>query len=78
LALRIFWRTNIEKSITVMWSPIAQYLNQYLAKTMQSPAGAHPELLNYSNNFNKCARELAMHMKKEELIVFPAIRKMTR
>ncbi|MCM4170302.1 iron-sulfur cluster repair di-iron protein [Arenibacter sp. TNZ] len=51
-------------------------LNQYLAKLCRVHGEQHPELLEITAHFNKCAGELAIHMKKEELIVFPAIRKM--
>jgi regulator of cell morphogenesis and NO signaling len=37
---------------------------------------AHPELLEIQKIFNKTSGELAAHMKKEELIVFPFIKKL--
>ncbi|MEQ8420621.1 MAG: iron-sulfur cluster repair di-iron protein [Arenibacter algicola] len=51
-------------------------LNQYLAKLCRVHGDRHPELYEITEHFNKSAGELAMHMKKEELIVFPAVRKM--
>ena len=51
-------------------------LNQYLAKLCRVHGDRHPELFEITEHFNKSAGELAMHMKKEELIVFPAMRKM--
>ena len=51
-------------------------LNQYLTKLCRVHGDRHPELLEINEHFNKSAGELAMHMKKEELIVFPAVRKM--
>ncbi|MDX1363332.1 iron-sulfur cluster repair di-iron protein [Arenibacter latericius] len=53
-------------------------LNQYLAKLCRVHGERHPELLEITQHFNKCAGELAMHMKKEELMVFPAVRKMVK
>ena len=51
-------------------------LNQYLAKLCRVHGERHPELFEIAEHFGKCAGELAMHMKKEELILFPAVRKM--
>ncbi|MBD3661052.1 MAG: DUF542 domain-containing protein, partial [Arenibacter algicola] len=51
-------------------------LNQYLAKLCRVHGDRNPELYEITEHFNKSAGELAMHMKKEELIVFPAVRKM--
>ncbi len=53
-------------------------LNQYLAKLCRVHGERHPELFEITEHFNKCAGELAMHMKKEELILFPAVRKMVQ
>jgi len=39
---------------------------------------AHPELLEVRDLFAVCAGELAKHMKKEELILFPQIRRMDK
>ena len=38
--------------------------------------GAHPELFLINELFIGCAGELAQHMKKEELILFPFIKQM--
>jgi regulator of cell morphogenesis and NO signaling len=38
----------------------------------------HPELFEITDHFNASAGDLAMHMKKEELILFPAVRKMVK
>ena len=51
-------------------------LKQYLTKLCRVHGERHPELFEITEHFNKCAGELAMHMKKEELILFPAVRKM--
>ena len=54
----------------------APELKQYLAKLCSVHGENHPELLKITEEFNESAGELAMHMKKEELILFPFIRKM--
>lgn len=51
-------------------------IQQYLTKVCQVHSKAHPELIEILDNFNKSAQMLAVHMKKEELILFPYIRKM--
>ncbi|MBL1213982.1 MAG: iron-sulfur cluster repair di-iron protein [Ignavibacteriae bacterium] len=51
-------------------------LKQYLAKLCKVHGENHPELFEINEQFNQSAGELAMHMKKEELILFPHIRKM--
>ncbi|MDX1328562.1 MAG: iron-sulfur cluster repair di-iron protein [Arenibacter sp.] len=53
-------------------------LKQYLSKLCRVHGERHPELLEITQHFNTSAGELTKHMKKEELIVFPAIRKMVR
>ncbi len=51
-------------------------LKQYLEKICRVHGDRHPELYGISERFNITAGELAMHMKKEELMLFPYIRKM--
>jgi len=51
-------------------------IQQYLNKVSQVHGKAHPELITIAEEFNACATALAAHMKKEELILFPFIRKM--
>ncbi len=51
-------------------------LKQYLDKLCQVHSERHPELFEITEHFNRSAGKLAMHMKKEELVVFPAVRKM--
>ncbi|KKM81357.1 hypothetical protein LCGC14_1330670, partial [marine sediment metagenome] len=53
-------------------------LNQYLAKLCRVHGERHPELLEVTEHFTKSAGELAMHMKKEELVLFPWVRKMVK
>lgn len=51
-------------------------IQQYLTKVTQVHGKAHPELEEILSSFNESAQMLAAHMKKEELILFPFIRKM--
>lgn len=51
-------------------------LKQYLTKLCKVHGAQHPELHQISEHFHASAGELAMHMKKEELVLFPWIRKM--
>ncbi|HNP07804.1 MAG TPA: iron-sulfur cluster repair di-iron protein [Cyclobacteriaceae bacterium] len=53
-------------------------LKQYLHKLCQVHGDRHPELFEISEEFNMSAGELAAHMKKEEFILFPYIRKMAK
>ena len=52
-------------------------INQYLDKIVQVHGQRHPELATIREIFHETAGELSMHMKKEELMLFPFIRKMT-
>jgi regulator of cell morphogenesis and NO signaling len=51
-------------------------INQYLDKIESVHGAAHPELKEINRLFKETSGELAMHMKKEELVLFPFIRKM--
>ena len=51
-------------------------LNQYLDKLCRVHGDRHPELFEISELFKASGGELAMHMKKEELVLFPWVRKM--
>lgn len=53
-------------------------IKPYLDKICRVHGEHHPELLEISEHFNATAGELAMHMKKEELVLFPFIRKMAK
>ncbi len=55
-----------------------QEIKPYLEKICRVHGGRHPELLEINEHFNATAGELAMHMKKEELMVFPFIKKMVK
>ncbi|MDO5972517.1 iron-sulfur cluster repair di-iron protein [Flavivirga aquimarina] len=51
-------------------------LLQFLNKLCKVHGERHPELLKINEHFKASAGELAAHMKKEELILFPFIKKM--
>jgi regulator of cell morphogenesis and NO signaling len=51
-------------------------LKQYLNKLCHVHGNKHPELYGIFEHFSASAGELAMHMKKEELVLFPWVRKM--
>ena len=53
-------------------------IQPYLDKICKVHGERHPELLKIKEEFNASAGELAAHMKKEALILFPFIRKMTQ
>src|SRR5690606_18590314 len=51
---------------------------QFLEKLCQVHGKNHPELFEINQIFTSVAQGLAAHMKKEELILFPFIRKMVQ
>ena len=51
-------------------------IKPYLDKICRVHGGRHPELFEINEHFNATAGELAKHMKKEELILFPYVRKL--
>ena len=53
-------------------------IQPYLDKICRVHGDRHPELLKIQESFNASAGELAAHMKREELILFPFIRKMVK
>lgn len=53
-------------------------LLQYSDKVAKVHGQNHPELYKVSDLFRKVAGELSSHMKKEELVLFPFIKKMVR
>lgn len=55
-----------------------QEIKPYLEKICRVHGGRHPELMEINEHFNATAGELAMHMKKEEFVLFPQIRKMEK
>ena len=68
----------IEKKHHRYVEQITTEIKPYLEKICRVHGGRHPELLEISEHFNATAGELAMHMKKEELLVFPFIKRMVR
>ncbi|MCO6461560.1 MAG: iron-sulfur cluster repair di-iron protein [Saprospiraceae bacterium] len=50
----------------------------FLDKIVRVHGDRHPELLEIAQLFKESAGELSAHMKKEELILFPAIRKLVQ
>jgi regulator of cell morphogenesis and NO signaling len=55
-----------------------QVLLPFLDKLCNVHGSNHPELFKINELFKGCATELAKHMKKEELILFPFIKKMVQ
>lgn len=53
-------------------------LRQYLDKLCRVHGGRHPELFLIQDEFNTCLGAMAMHMKKEELVLFPFVRNLAR
>ncbi len=53
-------------------------LRQFLDKLCRVHGDRHPELFKINDLFTASAGELAAHMKKEELILFPFIKKMVK
>lgn len=53
-------------------------LSRYLEKILEVHGQAHPELAQITAIFRESAGELTKHMKKEELILFPFIRKLIK
>lgn len=53
-------------------------IQQYLKKLCKVHGERHPELFDIESHFNASAGELVMHMKKEELLLFPWVRKMVK
>lgn len=53
-------------------------ISQYLDKLCRVHGNRHPELFEIKALFLESTGELAMHMKKEELILFPRIKKMVK
>lgn len=49
-----------------------------LARLAEALAGKHPELAEIRTLFDTVAGQIAVHQKKEELILFPYIRKMAK
>ncbi len=55
-----------------------QEIKPYLDKICKVHGTHHHELFEIQEHFNASAGELAMHMKKEELVLFPFVRKLVQ
>ena len=53
-------------------------IKPYLDKICKVHGDRHPELFDIQNEFQVASGELAAHMKKEEFILFPFVRKMVK
>ncbi len=53
-------------------------IKQYLDKLCRVHGDRHPELFAIKEEFDDCIGSMAMHMKKEELILFPFVRKLAK
>lgn len=53
-------------------------IKPYLDKICQVHGSRHPELYEINELFTASVGELAKHMKKEELVLFPFVRKMVK
>ena len=53
-------------------------IKPYLEKVCRVHGDRHPELFKIKEHFFAAAGELALHMKKEELMLFPFIRKLVQ
>jgi regulator of cell morphogenesis and NO signaling len=53
-------------------------IQSFLEKIIRAHGERHPELLEIKKLFDATAGELTAHMKKEELMLFPFIRKMVK
>jgi len=53
-------------------------IQAFLEKIVRVHGERHPELAEIKVHFDACAGELTAHMKKEELMLFPFIRKMVQ
>ena len=53
-------------------------IKPFLDKVCRVHAERHPELIEIWKNFNETSNELEKHMKKEELILFPYVRKLMK
>ena len=53
-------------------------MQQFLDKLCKVHGDRHPELFEINAIFNESARDLAAHLKKEELVLFPFIKQMVK
>ena len=69
---------HIEESHHAYVEEKTPVIQQYLDKLCKVHGERHPELFEIAAHFNDCAQAMAAHMKKEELVLFPFIRKMVK
>lgn len=55
-----------------------EVIKPYLEKIIHVHGEHHPELIEVKNIFNKVAGEIVMHQRKEELMIFPFIKRMVK
>lgn len=67
--IQIKHHTYVEETVPV--------LKKYLSKLCDVHGSRHPELFEVRDIFERAADELTMHMKKEELILFPYIKRIS-
>ncbi len=53
-------------------------LKFYLSKLCKVHGDHHPELFEIAREFEECSEAMTVHMKKEELILFPFVRRMEK
>ncbi|MCH2223764.1 MAG: iron-sulfur cluster repair di-iron protein [Crocinitomicaceae bacterium] len=53
-------------------------IKEYLSKLCSVHGRAHPELILINDLFVAASKDLAVHMKKEELVLFPFVRRLQR
>lgn len=68
-------RHIVERHHTYVRTSVPQ-IEKWLEKVVDVHGGRHPELLAVRHTFQAMAGEMAQHMAKEELILFPAIRRL--
>lgn len=68
----------IEKTHHKFTSEKILYIKSNLLKLIDAHGAAHPELKEIKQTFDALSDHLTVHMKREELMVFPYIRNMTR
>ncbi|SMO77275.1 regulator of cell morphogenesis and NO signaling [Saccharicrinis carchari] len=68
----------IEKRHHTYVSDNIPFLKQKLEKLCNVHGGNHPELFEVKELFDVVAGNLTMHMQKEEILVFPLIRKLVK
>ena len=68
----------IEKKHHKFTSDQILFIKSNLPKLILAHGNSHPELTKIKNTFDALSDHLTVHMKREELMIFPYIRNMTR